>query len=473
MIRLVVGLVLIAVPVLELALLIKIGQWIGVWATAALVVTTAFTGILIISQQSFTVMRRTLEAVSVFSWAKRIGSPTEMTFLDRSTTTPGSVSQIIPYIPDPGQNLALAGSSDDGSVAFFEFETEGPGTGTPLRAGAAPHKPNLYVWDRETGVTRLAGVLNNGKAPVNGAFAGPYNWLTAQTTFGGAISFGGSHYTRDEHVISADGSAVYFTAGGSGQLYRRVNPTKPQSEVVINGRAKKTASSANWPARSTSPPSKKTARARSTPSGRPHPAAFQTAAPDGATPSSCARRCSPTTPIPVPKVTGGDRHCEARRRRTRRRRHQPALPARDRPDHLTDGEHIDWADSSNATIGRAKLDGTSTPTDFDDAFIVPGNKIRNHRQLEPGVITSAPSRPRYVAVATDTSTGPTRECLPTMEASETNRVKVPARSVAPADGRGDLVPGSIEPEFITGHGSAGDRGQRELYLLGKWLRRYL
>ena len=64
MIRLVVGLALIAVPVLELALLIKIGQWIGVWATAALVVTTAFTGILIISQQSFTVMRRTLEAVS-------------------------------------------------------------------------------------------------------------------------------------------------------------------------------------------------------------------------------------------------------------------------------------------------------------------------------------------------------------------------------------------------------------------------
>ena len=55
MIRLVVGLFLIAVPVLELALLIKIGQWIGVWATVALVVTTAFTGILIISQQSFTV----------------------------------------------------------------------------------------------------------------------------------------------------------------------------------------------------------------------------------------------------------------------------------------------------------------------------------------------------------------------------------------------------------------------------------
>ncbi len=64
MIRLVVGLFLIAVPVLELALLIKIGQWIGVWVTVALVVTTAFTGILIISQQSFAVLRQTLEAMS-------------------------------------------------------------------------------------------------------------------------------------------------------------------------------------------------------------------------------------------------------------------------------------------------------------------------------------------------------------------------------------------------------------------------
>lgn len=64
MIRLIVGLFLIVVPVLELAVLIKVGQKIGVWPTVALVVMTAFTGILIISQQSFTVLRRTLEAAS-------------------------------------------------------------------------------------------------------------------------------------------------------------------------------------------------------------------------------------------------------------------------------------------------------------------------------------------------------------------------------------------------------------------------
>ena len=64
MMRLVVGLFFIVVPVLELVVLIKIGQLIGVWATVALVITTALTGVLIISQQSFTVLRQTLEAMS-------------------------------------------------------------------------------------------------------------------------------------------------------------------------------------------------------------------------------------------------------------------------------------------------------------------------------------------------------------------------------------------------------------------------
>jgi UPF0716 protein FxsA len=64
MLRLAVGLAFIVVPVLELALLIKTGQLIGVWPTVALVLTTAFTGAVIISRQSLSVLRRTLEALS-------------------------------------------------------------------------------------------------------------------------------------------------------------------------------------------------------------------------------------------------------------------------------------------------------------------------------------------------------------------------------------------------------------------------
>ena len=64
MARLIVGLILIVLPVAELVLLIKVGQWIGPWRTVGLVVITAFTGLLIISQQSLTVFRQSLEAMS-------------------------------------------------------------------------------------------------------------------------------------------------------------------------------------------------------------------------------------------------------------------------------------------------------------------------------------------------------------------------------------------------------------------------
>jgi UPF0716 protein FxsA len=64
MIRLVVGLFLIVVPVVELALLIEVGQWLGAWQTVVLVVAMAFTGLLIISRQSLTVLRQSLEALS-------------------------------------------------------------------------------------------------------------------------------------------------------------------------------------------------------------------------------------------------------------------------------------------------------------------------------------------------------------------------------------------------------------------------
>lgn len=64
MLRLAVGLAFIVVPVLDLVVLIRIGEVIGGWATAALVVTTALTGALIISRQSLSVLQRTLEAVA-------------------------------------------------------------------------------------------------------------------------------------------------------------------------------------------------------------------------------------------------------------------------------------------------------------------------------------------------------------------------------------------------------------------------
>lgn len=59
------GLLLIfaAVPFVELALLIKLGQSIGFWWTLAVIVGTAVLGTYIINRQSLSVMQRAMEAV--------------------------------------------------------------------------------------------------------------------------------------------------------------------------------------------------------------------------------------------------------------------------------------------------------------------------------------------------------------------------------------------------------------------------
>jgi UPF0716 protein FxsA len=64
MLRLAVGLAFIFVPMLELLLLLKVGQSIGALPTVALVIATAVTGAYIISRQSRTALNRTLEALS-------------------------------------------------------------------------------------------------------------------------------------------------------------------------------------------------------------------------------------------------------------------------------------------------------------------------------------------------------------------------------------------------------------------------
>jgi UPF0716 protein FxsA len=57
-------LLFVAVPLLELALLIKLGQWLGFWPTLALVVVTAAVGVSILHRQSFAAFRRATEALN-------------------------------------------------------------------------------------------------------------------------------------------------------------------------------------------------------------------------------------------------------------------------------------------------------------------------------------------------------------------------------------------------------------------------
>src|SRR5262245_42100113 len=64
MLRVVLGCIFIALPVLELALIIKTGQVIGLWATLGLMLGAGILGAAILSQQSWSMVRRMRESLA-------------------------------------------------------------------------------------------------------------------------------------------------------------------------------------------------------------------------------------------------------------------------------------------------------------------------------------------------------------------------------------------------------------------------
>jgi len=105
----------------------------------------------------------------------------------------------------------FADAAADDSRIIFESNKQ-------LLSTAAPGVVNLYEWD-ESGPPgeelSLAGVLPDGKAPAEGSLAGP-----GGPSLGGAMGGGtGKFYTQN--TISADGSRVFFSDAGTGQIYMR------------------------------------------------------------------------------------------------------------------------------------------------------------------------------------------------------------------------------------------------------------
>jgi UPF0716 protein FxsA len=54
---------LTVLPLLEIALLVKFGQWAGIWLTLAVVIGTAVVGVGVLQRQGFSMMLRTQEAM--------------------------------------------------------------------------------------------------------------------------------------------------------------------------------------------------------------------------------------------------------------------------------------------------------------------------------------------------------------------------------------------------------------------------
>jgi hypothetical protein len=108
-------------------------------------------------------------------------------------------------------------TSEDPERLYFE-------TTKQLLQEAPVGVPNLYEYDnRAPNPLSLVGILpasEGGELAPEGSFAGPYDWEHGTTETGGA-----SAEAYLEHAISANGSRVFFTAAGSGQLYVREDAT--------------------------------------------------------------------------------------------------------------------------------------------------------------------------------------------------------------------------------------------------------
>ncbi len=57
-------LILVAVPIIEIALFIELGGWVGLWPTIALVIVTAILGGLLLRMQGFAAMQRLQASVA-------------------------------------------------------------------------------------------------------------------------------------------------------------------------------------------------------------------------------------------------------------------------------------------------------------------------------------------------------------------------------------------------------------------------
>jgi hypothetical protein len=153
---------------------------------------------------------------SLAGWSEDLGA----TLIEGETTLGSGVGGL--YLRDNATGmyrLLFAGGATLADFtpdhASFVFESE-----IPLLPSATAGHENVYEWHDDS--LSLAGVLPGpGEvAPPGGSFAGPDHWLEGDTTHGGAS---GRYYTAN--TISSNGTRVFFTAGGTGQLYMRESGT--------------------------------------------------------------------------------------------------------------------------------------------------------------------------------------------------------------------------------------------------------
>lgn len=166
---------------------------------------------------------------AVLEASNRGGGSPALYLLD---TSDQEVTPIVPPRTGLGKGnraFAFDGAGADDTLFFFE-------SALPLTSKAAPGETNLYVWNRETKELSVAGVLpgTKGEVPTGGSFGGAYSW-SSLIPGGIELKAGGASdglYVGALHAILEHGDGVYFTAGGSGQLYLRTGFTAAKQVTV-------------------------------------------------------------------------------------------------------------------------------------------------------------------------------------------------------------------------------------------------
>ncbi len=284
------------------------------------------------------VLGSTEDMRETFNWAANYQEQGSELFAQNTDT--GEVQTIVPLkkfeLGEPRWHYV--GASEDGSKVFFEAEI-------PLTPEAPSGAFNVYVWDRESGTVSLDGVLPDSAcgsppcAPAGGSFAGTYDTVLAYPP--GTPSRAGYAQLLHTHSVSTDGSMSYFTAGGTGQLYVRKDPTSPGATTAQVSASKKT--------NGTGP--------GGTDGNGPRPAAFQFATPDGSTAFFTSQE-ELTNDATTGVSTIGRANLDGTGAQ------QNLLPAGSVAGMAVDGAHIYWAEPGANAIGRANLDGSGVNQNF-------------------------------------------------------------------------------------------------------------
>jgi hypothetical protein len=124
------------------------------------------------------------------------------------------------------EQTTYGATSADGQLTIIESQGELNGEGLPLGKGR-----NVWLWNKQGESFRLVSVLNSGKSPSKGAFFGARAWSPRDLTASGGVQEG----AYPNHAFSANGSRLYMTTVGEGQILLRVNPAAEQSAVGLAG----------------------------------------------------------------------------------------------------------------------------------------------------------------------------------------------------------------------------------------------